>query len=81
MSNDRVREALKKRAWWCSLRSAFPEAQDDAVADFERALRAAPELLGVARECVEHSARVDPDLRARLEAAIAKAETPYNLGG
>ena len=36
-----LREALKKRAWWCSLRSSFPEAQDDAEADIERALRAA----------------------------------------
>jgi len=40
-----------------------------------RLIAAAPELLEVARECVEHSARVHPDLRARLLAAIAKAET------
>ena len=36
-----LREALKKRAWWCTLRDAFPEAQEDAEADFEIALRAA----------------------------------------
>ena len=57
--------------------SALTPAENMANA---RLIAAAPELLAVAKECLNKSARVHPDLLGRLEAAIGKAETLYPRG-
>ena len=70
-----IRGEIKKRAWWNSLRHSFPEAQDDAVADFEKALQAAVKEMAIEYGCYyvdeeELKSRIDECVTVGLKAMV-----------